>query len=60
LRAHSNIRHKIEAGLTVPNEEHPTTLELAIRRRRAAVNRIIWIIGAIVVVLAILSFLGLR
>jgi hypothetical protein len=36
------------------------TLELEIGRRRAAVNRIIWIIGAIVVVLAILSFLGLR
>jgi hypothetical protein len=35
-------------------------LELAIGWRRAAVNRIIWIIGAIVVVLAILSFLGLR
>jgi hypothetical protein len=28
--------------------------------RRATVNNIIWIIGAIVVVLAILSFLGLR
>jgi hypothetical protein len=35
-------------------------LELAIGRRRASVNRIIWIIGAIVVVLAILSFVGLR
>ncbi len=35
-------------------------LELAIGRRSAAVNRIIWIIGAIVVILAILSFLGLR
>jgi hypothetical protein len=35
-------------------------LELAIGWRRASVNRIIWIIGAIVVVLAILSFLGLR
>jgi hypothetical protein len=35
-------------------------LELAIGSRRASVNRIIWIIGAIVVVLAILSFLGLR
>jgi hypothetical protein len=28
--------------------------------RRVTVNNIIWIIGAIVVVLAILSFLGLR
>jgi hypothetical protein len=35
-------------------------LSLEIRRRRASVNNIIWIIGAIVVVLAILSFLGLR
>jgi len=34
--------------------------ETEIGRRRTSVNNIIWIIGAIVVVLAILSFLGLR
>jgi hypothetical protein len=53
----------MEVGQRVPNEERLTASKrwcLEIRRRRTSVNNIIWIIGAIVVVLAILSFLGLR
>ncbi|ESW84144.1 hypothetical protein X772_17915 [Mesorhizobium sp. LSJC280B00] len=34
---------------------HPTR-----RRRSAIMNNIIWLVGAIVIVIAILSFLGLR
>jgi hypothetical protein len=53
----------MEVRQRVPNEERLTAWKrwsLEIRRRRTSVNNIIWIIGAIVVVLAILSFLGLR
>jgi hypothetical protein len=57
----------MEVRQIVPNEERLTAWErwsfrsdVGEHRRRASVNNIIWIIGAIVVVLAILSFLGLR
>jgi hypothetical protein len=33
---------------------------LAAKRRRAVMNNIIWLVGAVVIVIAILSFLGLR
>ena len=49
------------AGL--PRERTPTLavgIASMLRQEKIVMNNIIWLIGAIVVVLAILSFLGLR
>ncbi|RWL19402.1 MAG: hypothetical protein E5X83_00275 [Mesorhizobium sp.] len=41
-------------------EQWPAAIRVAVKTRRAVMNNIIWLVGAIVIVIAILSFLGLR
>ncbi|TIP78934.1 MAG: hypothetical protein E5X60_38905, partial [Mesorhizobium sp.] len=51
LEAYKNaVRHKL----------WPAAIRLAGKTRRAVMNNIIWLVGAVVIVIAILSFLGLR
>ncbi|WP_243373807.1 hypothetical protein [Microvirga solisilvae] len=54
----------VDALTAFPSRERTLTLAVGIalkpRQENIVMNNIIWIIGAIVVVLAILSFLGLR
>ncbi|RWF58199.1 MAG: hypothetical protein EOS50_03720 [Mesorhizobium sp.] len=40
-------------------EQWPAAIGLAVKTRRAVMNNIIWLVGAVVIVIAILSFLGL-
>lgn len=56
-------RHSVPSEILPPKERTLTLtvgMTLFLQRESVLMNNLIWLIGAIVVILAILSFLGLR
>ena len=54
------ILDELRRGSLARIDERPISIDRAPSRKGLIMNNIVWIIGAVVIVIAILSFLGLR
>jgi hypothetical protein len=59
---HRNVRQRTDtlAGLAQSSRRQTQTRRFQAAKRNASMNRIIWLVGAVVIILFVLGYLGLR